>query len=232
MLTSLKRDYLFFLFLILQVILWTQIKSIKPDMSVIPPLQTETSIKAASFGDEEFYFRVLAFEIQNAGDTFGRITPLKDYDYSLLSKWFHLLDVLDSKSNFIPALAAYYYSSTQYAPDNKYIVDYLEAHADKDPYNKWWWYSQAVYIAKHKLDNKQRALEIAYKLAASPNPNIPLWTRQMPAFILEDIGEKEEAAIIIQNIIDNVDDIPDGELNFMYYFMKDRLEKMSPDKVE
>lgn len=227
---AIKKEYYFFIFLFIQALLWTQLKSIKPDMSVLPDLPTEMSIKAASFGDEQFYFRTLAFQLQNAGDTFGRTTPLKDYDYNKLYKWFLLLDSLDSKSNFVPSMAAYYYSNTQNTPDIRYIVDYLDQHSDKDPAAKWWWYSQAIYNAKHKLDDKKRALEIAYKLAAAPNPEMPIWARQMPAFILEDLGEKEQALIIARDIIENVDDISDGELNFMHYFIKERLEKMQSEE--
>jgi tetratricopeptide (TPR) repeat protein len=211
---------------------WFQVKSIKPDMAVLPDLQSENVIKASSFGDDQFYFRMLAFEIQNAGDTFGRVTPLKDYDYKILRQWFNLLDILDSKSNFVPSLAAYYYSNTQNTPDVRYIIDYLVEHADKDPYNKWWWYSQAVYNAKYKLGDKKLALEISYKLAASPNPNIPMWTRQMPALILEDLGEKEEALMIARDILENYKDMPEGELNFMNYFIAERLEKMESGELK
>lgn len=220
----LKFENFFFIFLLLQVLLWTQVKSIKPEMAVLPELQTELAVKASALGDEQFYFRTLAFQLQNAGDTFGRVTPLKDYNYSLLRNWFSLLDTLDSKSNFAPALASYYYSNTQYTPDVRYIVDYLEEHADKDPENKWWWYAQAIYNAKFKLEDDNLALGIAYKLAKVKNPDIPLWAKQMAAFILEDLGEKEQAKIIICDIIENVEDIPDGELNFMFYFIRERLE--------
>ncbi len=230
---ALKKDFLFFFFLALQILLWTHTKSIKPDMNVLPELQSEIAVKASSFGDEQFYFRTTGFEIQNAGDTFGRVTPLKDYDYSALEKWFFLLDSLDNESNFTPSMAAYYYSNTQYEPDLKYIVNYLDKHADTNPSKKWWWYAQAVYNAQHKLGDKRRALDIAYKLAAVPaDVNMPLWARQLAAFIHEDLGEKEEALVIIRDILENVDDIPEGELNFMHYFIKDRLDKIESNELK
>ncbi len=225
MVSLLRKEPYFFLFLLLQVIFWMYARGIKPDMEVLPDPPSETAVLATSFGDTQFYFRLLAHRIQNAGDSFGRVTPLKDYDYEQLGEWFHLLDSLDPRSNHVVSLAAYYYSATQYTPDVAYIVDYLEQHADRDPVNKWWWYAQAIYNANHRLDDKEAALRIAYKLAAVENDAMPIWTRQMPALIHEDLGETEEALVIIRELLDNPEQLSAGELNFMYYFIKDRLGK-------
>jgi hypothetical protein len=216
----------------LQVTLWTQTKHFKPEFTIVPDVPSELSIKAFSFGDEQFYFRTLAFQLQNAGDTFGRFTALKDYSYPRLYQWFTLLDTLDNKSNFVPSLAAYYYSQTQNTPDVKYIIKYLEETSERDLYNKWWWMGQAVYLANHKLNDKDWALRLAKKLASTPRNDIPLWTKQMPAFILEQRGEEDEAMRIIADILNNVDNIDQGELNFMGYFVSERLKKFIDDHPE
>ena len=194
-------------------------------MIIVPEVPKETTVHLLSLGDSQFYFRQLAFKIQNAGDSWGRFTALKDYNYESLSRWFYLLDKLDSKSNFIPSLASYYYSQTQTPEDTVYIVQYLRDHVKKDPRTKWWWLSQAVYIANHRLKDKKLALEVAYELAATPNDvDMPMWARQMPAFIHEQLGERESAKKIIADIMDNFDDFAPGEINFMEYFLRERLE--------
>lgn len=213
---------LLYAFLAGQITFWLFTKEIKPDMDIVPPVPGELEVKALSFGDEQFYFRRLAFQIQNAGDTFGRFTALKDYDYKKLTMWFDLLDSLDPVSNLVPAMASYYYSQTQNTPDVRYIVDYLERHVAFDPPQKWWWMAQAVYIANQKLHDKQLALRLAYKLAAIPG-DLPIWARQMPAFIHADLGEREAALAIIMAISQSADKLTPGEINFMNYFIKDRL---------
>jgi hypothetical protein len=210
---------------LIQIVFWYKTHDIRPAMDIVSEVPGEMAVKANSLGDEELYFRILALEIQNSGDTFGRFTALKLYDYKKLSAWFYLLDKLDDKSNFLPSIASYYYSQTQHTPDVKYIVDYLEFHSMKDLANKWWWLSQAVYLANFKLKDNQRALELANKLAQTPG-KIPMWARQMPAFIHEKLGEKEQAYIIIKNLLDNTKDLTKEELNFMNYFIKDRLKIM------
>lgn len=210
-------------FLIIHGLLWTKTHTITPKLAIVPNVPTSNQARAMAFGDEQGYFRYLALYIQNAGDTFGRFTALKEYDYKLLSKWFILLDQLDAKSNFIPAIVSYYYSNTQNTADNIYLVEYLEQHYDRNPAEKWWWLGQAIMIAKNKLNDAQLALRLAYKLAATPNRHMPKWAYQMPAFILEDLGEKEQALAIIQDLATKYNDYTPQELNFMQYFIHERL---------
>lgn len=221
-----KSDLFLYAFLLLQVGLWTQTQKVVPDMGIVPPVPSALSVKALALGDEAFYFRTQALKIQNAGDSFGRFTALKKYNYEKLYHWFTLLDSLDSQSNFVPAMAAYYFSQTQNTPDVRYVAKYLEEHSEKDLYNKWWWMGQAVYLANHKLEDKEWALSLAKKLASTPRDDIPLWAKQMPAFIYEQRGEDQQALLIIADILNNIDNIKPGELNFMRYFIEDRLKKL------
>jgi hypothetical protein len=214
----------FLFFLVLNIALWFYLKPIRPNMAIVPKLPSENMVQLLSFGDKQLYFRLASFRLQNAGDTFGRATPYKDYDYALLEKWFLLLDTLDAVSNITPSMAGYLFGQSQEPlRDVPYIVRYLEQHYDRNPKTKWWWLSQAVYLANHKLKDKDLALRLAYKLGTT-EADVPLWARQMPAFIREQRGEREEALLIIQNILKTYKDIPEGELRFMNIFIKDRLK--------
>lgn len=227
----LKTDLVFYLFLVLQVTLSFQVLSkVTPVLEIVPNPPSALTVKALSFGDEQFYFRTLAFDLQNLGDTFGRFTALKHYDYKKLYGWWTALDALDPRSHFVPTLTSYYFSQSQNTPDVRYVVDYLDQHASRDLYHKWWWMGQAVYLANHKLEDRERALALSYKLASTPRDDIPAWTKQMPAFILEQLGEDEEALIIMKDLLDKAekDEIDPGEFNFMQYFVRDRLHKMLP----
>ena len=194
-------------------------------MIIVPQVPSEVAVNALSLGDKQFYFRYLGFIIQNAGDSWGRFTALRDYDYQELAQWFALLDQLDPVSNYIPSLAGYYYSHTQNRQDTIYVVRYLVKHAMRDPKRKWWWLAQAVYIANHLLEDKALALEIAYQLANLPQTVImPLWARQMPAFIHEQLGQKQAATKIIVDLLLNLPKLSQGEYNFMEHFIVERME--------
>ncbi len=224
------------LFFIFQIIFWSKTENIKPNLGIVPEVPTLSTVKAFSFGDEEFYFRYKGFRIQNTGDTFGRFSPLKDYDYNKLSQWFYLLDSLDSKSNYIASLAAYYYSLTQNHNDVIYVINFLNDHADKDPKKKWWWYYQALYLANSVYNDKDLAIKMAEKLKKYSPDSAPLWTKQMLAILLSDKGEKCESIRVISGILEEYEkpdknkSINDNEINFMKFFIQQRMEELKKDK--
>lgn len=217
---------------IAQIVFWSQSRTITPNMSIVPDVPGREVVKALSLGDEQFYFRVLALYIQNAGDTYGRFTPLKDYDYNKLSKWFTLLDALDNRSDYIPTLATYYYSQTQNTPDVRYIVDYLSAHTAGRVEKKWWWLIQAMYLANHKLQDKDLALQVGKPLMDTKG--IPLWARHFPAFIYEQKGEMEQALYVMEHVISEYENekLSREDFNFMKYFIEERLNSVLPEGFE
>ncbi len=216
---------LFVAALVLQISFWTYSRTVKPDLGIVPDVPGRAAVKALSFGDEQFFFRLLGLQIQISGDTFGRSTALYKYDFVKLNQWFILLDSLDDTSNFIPTMASYYFSQTQNRPDVRYIVDYLYRHAAHRPQTKWWWLVQATYLANHVLKDKDLALQMAKPLENAGN-DVPVFARQMPAFIHEQRGEFEDAYRIMQDIQKNFTNLSPGEINFMRYFVEERLKKL------
>lgn len=216
-------NLLLILLLVTQVFMWYYTSKETPRLEIVPEVPTINQARALSLGDEQFYFRYLALDIQNAGDSFGRFTALRDYDYELLMKWFKLLDELDSRSQFVPAIASYYYSNTQNVEDNIYIVDYLESTYDRDPSERWWWLAMAVSIANFKLHDLDLALRLSFKLSNTPGGKIPRWAQQMPAIISAQMGQKEVALSIIKDLATKYDNYTQAEINYMNYFIREML---------
>lgn len=219
---------LFALMCLCQLLFWSHSREVMPDMAVVPDVPGREVVKALSLGDEQFYFRVLAMDIQNAGDTFGRFTPLKYYDYNKLSKWFSLLDALDNESVFVPTLATYYYSQTQNTQDVRYIVDYLYHYAATRADTKWWWLIQAMYLANHKLEDQELALKVGQPLLDAKG--IPLWARHFPAFIYEQKGEVDQALYVMEHVLKEYESahLSREDFNFMKYFIEERLHRELP----
>jgi hypothetical protein len=226
--TKWLREYtLLLVFVGMQMGFWYKTNDITPDMGVVPEVPGRETLHALTFGDGQFYFRTMAFTLQNAGDTFGRFTALRYYDFNKLYHWFSLLDELDSKSNMIPSMATYYFAQTQNTPDVRYIVDYLYEHATKDVAHKWWWLMQSIYLSMHKLNDNDLALKVAKPLQ---DPAVPVWAREMTAVVHEKRGEMDDALHIMEAIKQNAENIPDADLNYMTYFVKERLGKLEESK--
>ncbi|MDA7705043.1 hypothetical protein N8772_01000 [Rickettsiales bacterium] len=231
-----ERIYLSFfsLFLLLQIIFWYHTEHLKPKLDILPKLQSEKTIKALSFGDEEFYFRNLSIRLQNSGDRFGHYTSLKKYDYELLYNWLITLSKLNPNSKFPPAIAAYFYSSVPDLNRVAWIVKYLEEYADSDIDQNWWWMFQALTLSKMFVKDDDRALNIAYKLSQNNNPDAPFFTKQMPAIIHSKMGDHCQSYLIMNDLIKQYDKdkyqnnskVID-EILFMNLFIKDQLQKLN-----
>jgi hypothetical protein len=218
---------LFLLFFAAQVMFQLETQHLKPNVHIVPPVPNKYLLKALALGDEEFLFRVLSLKIQNAGDSFGRFTPLKNYDYQEMYEWFKAMDTLNSKSKVMPSIATYYYAQTQNRKDVIHIIRYLDERATADLDNNWWWLFQSVYLARRVLGDEQLALKIAYKLSKNQDENAPLWTKQLPAFLHARLGHECEAYFIIKRILDDNESgkrkLTQEELNFMSHFIKERI---------
>lgn len=228
--------WFFIAFFGLQIFFWQKTESIKPPLELVPPAPSKYLVAAASLGDKEFLFRVMATRLQNSGDVFAGFVALKRYDYSRIYQWLKALDELNDRSHFAPSLAAYIYSQTQKHEDSRYIVDYLDEHSSKDIDHNWWWLFQAVYIARNNMGDINRALELAQKLSQNNAPNAPIWTKQMPAFIYEEMGDGCMSFRVIQKILNEsesgIRQVDSEELNFMRYFIRERLRKLKEGKFD
>lgn len=209
----------------MQIYFWFYTNNIQPYVEIVPTPPGPVAMQALSFGDMQFYFRSKALMLQNLGDGYRRISPLENYNYSKIKLWMESLDTLDHYSHFTPAIACYYYAMTQNTTDIRYILEYLKKHVIGQEAEKWWWITQGVYLAKHRLGDNYLALEFAQILVETSN--IPIWARELAAFLYEDLGEKEQAYRVISYLKNHVKDLSQGEINFMHYFIKDRLKLLT-----
>lgn len=202
----------------------TQVNAARqPALEVVPPAPSAEAMQALSLGDSAFYFRSHALHLQNFGDSYGRFTPLKDYDYARLQRWMQGLDTLAPNAHFLPALASYYFSQTQHTPDIRYMVDFLYRHSMRDVPDNWWWLLQANYLARHKLKDLDLSLKVAQPLI---HPKVPAWAQQMVAITQYNLGEYENALHIMQHISTHAEQFTDNDLKYMQYFIKERLEAL------
>jgi len=220
----------------LQFVFWFNTEQIKPNVHIVPPVPSLNSVRAFAFGDEQFYFRVLGLRIENAGDSFGRFSALKNYDYSKLYLWFKLLDNLDHKSIYIPTLASTYYSQTQKLQDTRYLAQYLDEFASKDIDKHWWWMFQAFNIANSTLQDYPLALKLAYKLSESKNEYIPEWARELPAFVHAKMGDDCNAFLFISKLLKDDEigkrKIRAEDMDFMKHFIKQRLDNLKKENFD
>jgi len=167
----------------------------------VPPPPPLAIAPAMALGDPQLFYRAAAFMLQNMGDGGGRMTPLAEYDYARLGGWLDLLDRLDPEARYAPTVAAYYFGQTPDPEGLRRIVAYLGRIGARDPARNWRWLTHAAYLARHRLHDLPLALAVARHLAGLPAGVAPLWVRQMPAFVLAELGEHEAARGLMATIL-------------------------------
>lgn len=210
--------------LCLNVVVWFSVRFTRASWENVPPAPDVKYSALSAMGDKSFSYRINGLMVQNFGDTGGRFTPLRDYDYNALTRWMFLQDHLDERSNFMPYLAAYYFSGVQEPEKFRPMLDYLQTVGTKPYPNKWRWLAQGVFLARFILDDIDRALEIANIMVDLNVPDMPAWARQMPAFIMTAQGKKEAAyGLMLEILKTGVDDMHPSEVYSMRLYMCTRL---------
>jgi hypothetical protein len=205
--TAPSRSGLYFIYLIFAVILagnfffWKNARQIDEPWSNVPPATGAPILSMMALGDDQIAYRMTGYFLQNLGSAGGRFVALQDYNFPLLEKWLFASHELDPYSDYIPYLAAYYFSATQNAEQVRYLIPYLTENGSLDyPRGKWRWAAQAVYLAQFSLEDYALALNLANNLAA--RPNVADWARQLPALVNLRMGNKEAAYELLLNMLD------------------------------
>lgn len=217
--------YLFFTLVIaLQVLAWLQVRTEQARWLNVPQVPGENGAAAFALGDRQFAYRTIGVMLQNLGDTGGRTTAFRDYDYDRLTGWFRLADKMDPHANFVPILAAFYFSSTDNPAQIVPLAQYLHDVGNSAEGQRWRWLAQAIYLARYKMNDLDKAYTWAQELAAIPRTDMPIWTKQMPAFVRNAEGDKQAAYdIMIEIMRSGKNNLPREEMNTMQYYICKRI---------
>lgn len=175
----------------------------RPHLGILPPLPTPETVDALAMGDHQFLYRSLVLQIQNAGDTGGRFTPMKNYDIGAVIDWMAVLQRLDHLSSHYTFLLLRYFSLGADADKLKALIRFIDADVDLAPDRKWYWQTQIVAKARGELKDLSLALELSRKMRAYV-PYLPegyTWVLQTEPVLLADLGRLDEARIMMEEIL-------------------------------
>jgi hypothetical protein len=175
-------------------------RDMRPDLIVLSSPPSPLQRELLSFGDHAFLYRIWALDLQNAGDTGGRSTPMGSYDYGRVLGWLDALQALDPQAQHHIFLAARYFSLSPHADHVRLIVDFLVRVGAERPAQNWYWLTQAMTLAETRLKDIPYALAISQRISAYDFPEMPAWLVMYPAIFLEKLGRYTEA----QGVIDSV----------------------------
>ena len=182
----------------------------------LAPAPGMSMLRLAGFGDPIPLAKLLMLYLQAFDYQSGTRVPYQALDYERLQAWLARILELDPAGQYPLHAASRLYAEV---PDNekrRKMLDFIYKEFQKDPGRRWPWLAHAAVVAKQQLKD----LPLARKYAAAiqehaKGEDVPLWARQMQAFILEDMNELETAKIMIGGFIQSGMVKDPGELRFL-----------------
>lgn len=200
------------------------------DLPAAPGIAT---LRLASFGDPVALAKVLMLYLQAFDYQSGSKVPYRDLDYDRLEGWLSRILELDPLGQYPLLAASRLYAEVPDEAKQRSMLEFVHRQFLLDPDRRWPWLAHATVIAKHRLHDLPLALRYAQAIQRyATAPEVPLWAKQMEAFILEDMNELEAARLVIGGYLQSGTVKDPAELRFLDEQLKD-LEsraKRTPQK--
>jgi hypothetical protein len=195
------------------------------DASDLPAAPSASAVRLFSLGDPVPAAKLLMLYLQSFDYQSGTRLPFQALDYSRLEQWLGLVLALDPRGQYPLMAASRVYADVPQADKQRSMLDFVYREFFADPDRRWPWLAHAAAVAKHRLNDMERARLYAHAIQEHARGDaVPLWAKQMEAFILEDMSELETARIMIGGFIASGQVKHPGELRFLEQRLKE-IEK-------
>ena len=168
----------------------------------LPPAPSVSSLRLAALGEPEALARLSMLYLQAYDYGGTNASPYSRLDYGRLVAWLDAILALDPRSDYPLFAASRVYAESPDPARTRLALEFVYRQFLADPDRRWASLAHAALIAKHRLED----LPLARRYAAAidrytRSPDVPLWARQMEAFILEDMNELEAARILLGGML-------------------------------
>jgi hypothetical protein len=178
-------------------------------------------LRALSLGEPIAVEAALVLYLQAFDNQPGVSIPFKDLDYAAVEAWLERALELDPNSQYPLLMASHVYSQVPDEAKQRRMLEFVHRQFLKDPEKRWRWLAHAAITAKHQLRDTPLALKYAEEIARHAR-TAATWARQMRIFILEDMGEREAATILLGGLLAGGEVTDEAEIRFL----TQRLEKL------
>jgi len=199
----------------------------------LPPAPSIRTLRLASFGEPVALAKGLMLYLQAFDYQSGTKIPYRDLDYERLEAWLARILELDPQGQYPLLAASRLYAEVPVEAKQRSMLEFVYRQFLLDPNRRWPWLAHATVIAKHRLHDLPLALRYARAIQGSATAaDVPLWAKQMQAFILEDMNELEAARLVIGGYIQSGQVKDPGELKFLDERLKEleRRAQQTPQK--
>lgn len=156
----------------------------------------------------------------------GVSVPFRDLDYARVEQWLASMLDLDPRTHYPLMMASQLYAQVPVAEKQRAMLDFVHRRFLEDPERRWRWLAHAAIMARHRLHDRGLALRYAGDIARHAR-SAPGWARQMRIFVLEDMGERESATILLGGLLAEGEVTDPQEIRFL----TERLEALKAAEI-
>jgi hypothetical protein len=190
------------------------------------PLSAQ-AYRGMALGSEQLLGYLLAIRLQLHDNQVGQHFRYSLIDYEVLIDWLELISAISPHSEYAMLLASRIYSQTSDPNRLRQILAFIERRFDENPQLHWRRLAEASLLAKHKLHDLERALQMAEKIARQPaSVQMPPWARDFQFLLLAELNEFESAIAIIQALLQSKAVAAPDEKRFLEEKLLDFQQKL------
>lgn len=188
----------------------------------LPPAPGIGVLRLASLGDPIALAKALMLYLQAYDYQSGSRVPYRDLDYDRLEAWLARILELDPQGQYPLMAASRLYAEVPVEAKQRTMLEFVYRQFLLDPNRRWPWLAHATVLAKHRLHDLPLARRYAHAIQQyAVAANVPLWAKEMEAFILEDMNELETARLVIGGYLQGGTVKDPGELKFLEERLKE-----------
>jgi hypothetical protein len=175
---------------------------------ILPPAPTQEFLKLAGLGEAPVAARISMLWLQSLDrdklNQSGSSLDSPSHPYSRLIDWLNVIMRADPAGQAPMLAATHIYTLQENPAGQRQLLKFVESEFVLAPVRHWRWMADATIIAQHLLGDLPLALHFAEQLRLHANQDeVPTWARQMSVFLLEKMGQREAASIILGGLIES-----------------------------
>ena len=178
-------------------------------------------LRAASLGEPIAFAQLLTLQLQAYDNQPGISIPFIELDYGRVKAWLASILQLDPAGQYPLMMAAHLYGQVPDPRRQREMCDFVRREFSADPNRRWRWLAHCAIMAKHRLRDMRLALSYAEAITREAR-QASGWARQMQVFLLEDMGEREAATVLLGGLLASGEVTDSNEI----HFLTQRLEEL------
>ena len=171
-------------------------------------------LRVASLGEPVALAQFLVLRLQAFDNQPGVSVPYSALDYGAVEAWLKRALELDPAAQYPLMMAAHLYAQVPDEAKQRRMLAFVQREFRNDPERRWRWLAHAALVAKHRLKDMPLALAYATDITGHA-AGAASWARQMRIFILEDMGEREAAAVLLGGLLATGEVRDSAEIHFL-----------------